>query len=279
MGNLKYKLICIDLDGTLLNDDKEVSFEDIQVIEEAVKSGVVVCITTGRILKFTERYNDILNISTPVIASNGGIIYYNNEEFEINTLTIEEILKIKKIASKYNVDVYLNTEDSIICEGNIPNDYSYKVLNEKFIDKYKVKVIENYPFKKIFSNGKSNVVKAICINKNDLEEVRRVREKLEVSTKFQVSSAEYEYCEINPKGVSKGGAVEKLAKKLNIKMNEVICIGDGGNDLEMLKKAGLSVAMKNSMICIKEIADYITDSNNDHGVGNAIKGLVLNYKI
>lgn len=276
MRNLKYKLICIDLDGTLLNDNKEVSIENIKIIQEAIKKGVVICITTGRILKFVDKYNDILNISTPVIASNGSIIYYNNEEFEINSLTLEEILEIKKIASKYNVDVYLNTDDSVICEKKIPSDYSYKVLNEKVIDKYKVKVIENYPFEKLFSNGKSNVVKAICINKNDLEEIRKVRKELEESVKFQVSSAEYEYCEINPKGVSKGGAVEKLAKKLNIEMDEVICIGDGGNDLEMLKKAGFSVAMKNGMISVKEIADYITESNNDNGVGKVIKDLVLN---
>ena len=276
MRNLKYKLICIDLDGTLLNDNKEVSIENIKIIQEAIKKGVVICITTGRILKFVDKYNDILNISTPVIASNGSIIYYNNEEFEINSLTLEEILEIKKIASKYNVDVYLNTDDSVICEKKIPSDYSYKVLNEKVIDKYKVKVIENYPFEKLFSNGKSNVVKAICINKNDLEEIRKVRKELEESGKFQVSSAEYEYCEINPKGVSKGGAVEKLAKKLNIEMDEVICIGDGGNDLEMLKKAGFSVAMKNGMISVKEIADYITESNNDNGVGKVIKDLVLN---
>lgn len=276
MRNLKYKLICIDLDGTLLNDNKEVSIENIKIIQEAIKKGVVICITTGRILKFVDKYNDILNISIPVIASNGSIIYYNNEEFEINSLTLEEILEIKKIASKYNVDVYLNTDDSVICEKKIPSDYSYKVLNEKVIDKYKVKVIENYPFEKLFSNGKSNVVKAICINKNDLEEIRKVRKELEESGKFQVSSAEYEYCEINPKGVSKGGAVEKLAKKLNIEMDEVICIGDGGNDLEMLKKAGFSVAMKNGMISVKEIADYITESNNDNGVGKVIKDLVLN---
>ena len=276
MRNLKYKLICIDLDGTLLNDNKEVSIENIKIIQEAIKKGVVICITTGRILKFVDKYNDILNISIPVIASNGSIIYYNNEEFEINSLTLEEILEIKKIASKYNVDVYLNTDDSVICEKKIPSDYSYKVLKEKVIDKYKVKVIENYPFEKLFSNGKSNVVKAICINKNDLEEIRKVRKELEESVKFQVSSAEYEYCEINPKGVSKGGAVEKLAKKLNIEMDEVICIGDGGNDLEMLKKAGFSVAMKNGMISVKEIADYITESNNDNGVGKVIKDLVLN---
>ena len=79
MRNLKYKLICIDLDGTLLNDNKEVSIENIKIIQEAIKKGVVICITTGRILKFVDKYNDILNISTPVIASNGSIIYYNNE--------------------------------------------------------------------------------------------------------------------------------------------------------------------------------------------------------
>lgn len=276
MVNQKYKLICIDLDGTLLNDNKEISPENIKVIKEAVNKGILVCITTGRILKFVDRYKEILNINTPVIASNGGVIHYNDKEFELKTLSLKQILKLKHIAKKYNVDVYLNTKDSIISEGNIPSYYSYKDLNRKVSNKYKVNIIENYPFEKLFSDRKMRVVKAICINKYDLAEVRKVYEELVKIDEFEISSAEYEYCEVNDKGVSKGGAVEQLAKKLNININEVICIGDGGNDIEMLKRAGLAVVMKNGMEKVKEIADYITDSNNNDGVGKAIKHLVLN---
>lgn len=276
MGYCKYKLVCIDLDGTLLNDNKEISLENINIIKEAINSGIIVCITTGRVLKFANRYNDILDIKIPTIASNGGVICYNAKELELNTLNFEQILKIKEIASKHNVDVYLNTEDSIISEGKIPNDYSYKVLNEKVCDKYKVNIIENYSFEKLFTKKKINVVKAICINKYDLEEVRKVYNELEKTSEFEISSAEYEYCEINAKGVSKGIAVEKLANKLKIDIDEVVCIGDGGNDIEMLKRSGLSIAMKNGMVNVKEIADYITDSNNDDGVGKALKKLILN---
>ena len=80
---------------------------------------------------------------------------------------------------------------------------------------------------------------------------------------------------ISYKGISKGRAIEELAKELEISMDEVICIGDGGNDIEMLKIAWISVAMKNGLKEVKELSDYITETNNKSGVAKAIKKLVL----
>lgn len=276
MDNLKYKLVCVDLDGTLLKDDKTITKKNIKIIKEATSKGVVVCIATGRILKFVDRVKDLLEIDTPVIASNGGILFYKENKVEINSLSYKSILRIKEIAKNYNVQVYLNTEDSIISEEIIPKDYSYNKINEEVLDKYKVNIVENYSFKRLYKEDNKRAIKVICINKDDLEEVKKIRKALEDTEEFEISSAEDYYCEINKKGISKGKAVEDLAKELGINIKEVICIGDGGNDIEMLKRAGLAVAMDNGIPEVKEISDYITSNNNDSGVGRAIKHLIFN---
>jgi Cof subfamily protein (haloacid dehalogenase superfamily) len=270
MKEPKYKLVCIDLDGTLLSDDKTISMENIETIQEAVNKGVNICIATGRILKFVDYIKEILNANIKVIASNGALIFNKSGEVKLNTLSYDEVLRIKELTKGYNVDIFLNTENSIICESSISNDYSYKIVNETLKSENRVEIIENFPFEDLYDN-KFNILKVVCVNNNDIAEVSKVKKLLEETGEFEISSSEYQYCEINSKGVSKGRAVEELAKELGINIKEVICIGDGGNDIEMLKRAGLSVVMENGMEHVKAMADYITDSNNNSGVAKAIK--------
>ncbi|MCF0147338.1 MAG: HAD family phosphatase [Clostridium sp.] len=270
-----YKLVCIDLDGTLLTDDKKITNENIETIKSAISSGVNICIATGRIYKFVDYIKDLLEVSTKVIASNGGIILTEDGNLKFNTLSYNEILKLKELVKDYDVEIYLNTENEIISEGKIPDTYSYKNINRTLIDKHKVKIIENYSFENLRKDNKYRIVKAICINKDNLDEVRKVRTMLEQTEEFEISSAEHQYCEINSKGISKGKAIEELSRELGIDIKDVICIGDGGNDIEMLKRAGMAVAMENGMDNVKAIADYITDDNNNSGVARAIKKLIL----
>jgi len=276
MKEPKYKLVCIDLDGTLLTDEKTITKENIETIRKASSLGINICIATGRIYKFVDHIKETLGNKIKVIASNGGIILKEDEALSFKTLSYEEILRLKNLTKDYNVDIYLNTENEIISEKSIPKTYSYKVINNGLKDRYKVNIVENYPFENLKYDKKYKIVKAICINKDDLNEVKKVRQLLEETNKFEISSAEHHYCEINSKGVSKGKAVEELAKSLKIDIKEVMCIGDGGNDIEMLKRAGISIAMKNGMEDVKSLANYITEDNNNSGVAKAIEKFILN---
>ncbi|MPM15676.1 putative phosphatase [bioreactor metagenome] len=276
MKEPKYKLVCIDLDGTLLTDEKTITKENIETIRKASSLGINICIATGRIYKFVDHIKETLGNKIKVIASNGGIILKEDEVLSFRTLSYEEILRLKNLTKDYNVDIYLNTENEIISEKSIPNTYSYKAINNGLEDRYKVNIVENYPFENLKDDKKYKIVKAICINKEDLNEVKKVRQLLEETNEFEISSAEHHYCEINSKGVSKGKAVEELAKNLKIDIKEVMCIGDGGNDIEMLKRAGISIAMKNGMEDVKSLANYITEDNNNSGVAKAIEKFVLN---
>lgn len=276
MKEPKYKLVCIDLDGTLLTDEKTITKENIETIRKASSLGINICIATGRIYKFVDHIKETLGNKIKVIASNGGIILKEDEALSFKTLSYEEILRLKNLTKDYNVDIYLNTENEIISEKSIPKTYSYKVINNGLKDRYKVNIVENYPFENLKYDKKYKIVKAICINKDDLNEVKKVRQLLEATNEFEISSAEHHYCEINSKGVSKGKAVEELAKSLKIDIKEVMCIGDGGNDIEMLKRAGISIAMKNGMEDVKSLANYITEDNNNSGVAKAIEKFILN---
>lgn len=276
MKEPKYKLVCIDLDGTLLTDKKTITKENIETIRKASSLGINICIATGRIYKFVDHIKETLGNKIKVIASNGGIILKDDESLSFKALSYEEILRLKNLTKDYNVDIYLNTENEIISEKSIPNTYSYKVINNGLEDKYKVNIVENYHFENLKDDKKYKIVKAICINKDDLNEVKKVRQLLEETNEFEISSAEHHYCEINSKGVSKGKAVEELAKNLKIDIKEVMCIGDGGNDIEMLKRAGISIAMKNGMEDVKSLVNYITEDNNNSGVAKAIEKFVLN---
>lgn len=275
MKEPKYKLVCIDLDGTLLSYDKKVSIENINAIQEAIKNGVRICIATGRIYKFVDHIKEMIGNDIEVIASNGALILKDSNEFILNPLSYDEVLKINDLIKDYDVEIYLNTEEDIISEGSIPNDYTYKVTNKVFQNKHKVNIIENYSFSRLSEDNKYNILKIVIMNKNNLDEVNRVRKILEYTKEYEIASSEPQYCEINKKGISKGIAVEKLARIYDICIDDVICIGDGGNDVEMLKRAGVAVVMENGMDNVKALADYITDDNNNSGVARAINRLIL----
>ena len=273
---MKYKLICIDLDGTLLCDDKSITEENIQAIRSCTDIGVQVAISTGRISKFTKHIIKKLGVKVNIISANGGIIKDLDDKYiSIHNLDYEEILNIKELLKDTDVDIYLNTEECIISEGSIYEDYTYKKINKKLDEEDRVEIIENYNLNDINNIYKDSIVKVVCINHQNINAAIESRKLLEESSKFEVTMPEKYFCEINKKGISKGKAVLELANYLGISTSEIICIGDSDNDTEMIKVAGLSIAMNNADKDVKDIADYITDSNNNSGVGKAIKKFVL----
>ena len=116
----------------------------------------------------------------------------------------------------------------------------------------------------------------ISILERDKGKYQKVRKELEELDLYAVAMSDIDYVDVTDKQVTKGSAVKELAKYLSIDVNEVICIGDNENDLEMLEVAGLAVAMKNATKTIREKADVISDfDNNHHGVADVIEKYIL----
>lgn len=275
---MKYKLICIDMDGTLLNSKHEVSDFNKEMIKNAMEKGVVVAITTGRLHMSALVHSELLGIETYVISSNGCYIknIKSDEVIYESTLTKEQYYRIKEIGEKHKLNrLYYNTFDTVISGVKFPEDYAYKVSNEILPEEKRVKFLEEANLDEIYDEYDGKILKAIFIEEEYVDRLSKAKEKLRTFEDLEVVSSWPNNVEIMPAGTSKGEAVKRLAEILKIKPEEVICMGDSENDLSMIKYAGLGIAMGNAIDLIKENADYITDTNENSGVGKAIEKFIL----
>lgn len=272
---MDYKLVAIDMDGTLLNSKNEVSERTKMSIEKAKDKGIYIVLATGRILKSALQYSTDLKIGNPIIACNGAIIVNEHEEIiykkPLDKNIIESILDLGKQNNIYyhfydEYNFYANT--LVYDVVNFYNTATAKLKGlELDINIFKEK-------QEVLTRADLNVLKFMFID-NDLEKLFKVRKELDDIGTLSTSSSWNNNIEVMGKGVSKGEGLTYLCKELNINPKQVISIGDNENDLSMLEFAGLGVAMGNSKDAIKNISDYITSTNNDDGVAKVIEKFIL----
>lgn len=283
-----YKLIAIDLDGTLLNSYGEITDKNKEAIKYALNKGVEIVLASGRDPQTMKKISKELEIENFLIAGNGASVYDIKLEKNIyeNFLEIDKALKIIKICKENSIFFSVYTTNGIITEGI---EYNIKVFNNENNFRPNKKRTNIELVKDIYTyvqEKKPNILKIIICDENkiifnniiekmkfvknvEILEVEHMSKKvLRIGT--QEYTIEYFYTEVTNKDANKWEAIEFLMRKLGIEENDVICIGDNMNDLKMIKNAGLGIAMKNSAIEKQNIADYITEDNNSDGVGNAI---------
>lgn len=260
----KYQLIAIDIDGTLLNDKKEILEETKNDIIEAHQKGKVIAISTGRAYYPAMKYFSQFDFNIPLILFNGGRVRMSHADSDIYSKTFDNDLANKI----FNI---INDNDGTCCfwSGdavyfNKDNNYcqyyatltSIKpiIINEDFILKDINKFIwfDKPDNLKMIQNNILSIVDGINYFKSQLEML-----------------------EIVPCGVSKGDALKFLADYLKIDVSQVIAIGDDENDISMIKYADLGVAMGNAKEIVKECSNYICDTNNHNGVGKVIRKFML----
>lgn len=283
-----YKLIAIDLDGTLLNSYGEITPANKEAIQYAQSKGTEVVLASGRDPKTMERISLELGIQNYLIAGNGASVYDIKQEKNIceNFIEKEKALQIIKICKENSIFFNVYTNLGIIAESL---EYNVKVFNNE--NNYRpsnkrtnieiVKDIYNY-----IQDKELNILKIIICDKdkiifnNIIEKIKKIRNvevldiehmsKKVIRIGTEEVPIEYFYTEVTNKNANKWEAMEYLLKKLNIDSKEVICIGDNMNDRKMVENAGVGIAMKNSALEKQNIADYITDDNNSDGVAKAI---------
>lgn len=270
------KLICIDMDGTLLNDEKTINEENLVAIKKAHDKGVRIAVCTGRLFTSAKYFGDVIGVKAPIIASNGAYIREKDEERIIYKLElgVKNSIKIQDIVGKYKLRVYYNTADSVIAANGFPKNYAYAKMNEKLKEDFKIGLIDSKDIYKTIEEKGSEILKCICISEDGLDTYKAKKELLDLN-EFEVVSSGEDNIEIMHKGNSKGRAVKELAEIFGISREEVMCIGDNENDLSMIEYAGIGVAMGNGSELVKKAADYITDTNNNSGVAKAIEKFVL----
>ena len=270
-----YKLICLDMDGTLLNSDGEVSERNLKAIKKAHEKGVKVAVCTGRLFASARFYADLLGVKVPVIASNGAYIREKdkNEVIYQSALGFENSKIIFDIFKNNNMTFYFHTYNTVFME-KLDSNNVYVNINKTLPKDQQINIQVVQHWEKVLEEYKEHIVKCVCIDK-DLERIAKVKKELLQFEKLEIVSSMNTNIEIMNKGVSKGRAVEILAGFYNLRSKEIMCIGDNENDISMIKYAGMGVAMGNGEEYVKQLADFVTDTNNNNGVAKAIEKFIL----
>lgn len=265
-----YKLIALDMDGTLLTEDKIVSERTKKAIENARNQGKYVVLCSGRPIEGINRYLEELGMTSEedyVISFNGAIVQHakSREVISRNVLSGEDLHYLYNISKELGVNIHAFSK-----YGCITPKMSTYSEHEGKINGIPV-IITDY-------NAVPNdeeIVKIMLVDDEEILEEAIKKLPQEVYEKYTVVRSAPFFTEYLNKDANKGTGVEMLAKHLGIKRDEVICVGDAGNDIHMIEYAGLGVAMGNAFPEVKEIADYITASNEDDGVAEVIEKFML----
>lgn len=286
-----YKLIAIDLDGTILDSYGEVSENTKRILKETMKKGTKVIIASGRTIDSIKAIADEISTDKYIIAGNGSIIYDLQEKNVIYEKYIpkSKALNIIKICEDNSITYSVYTNKTIVADSLKYNIlYYYKQnLKKEPTKKTSITIVPNiYDYVKNMNNEKvmkificdkhQSVFNSILKRFSEIEDIEildvsHMSRKI-ISNGSKDVALEYFYTEISEKNVDKWYAIEYLLNKLNIDKTEIISIGDNINDVKMIEQAGLGIAMKGSSSKVTEVADYVTDfDNNNNGAALAIE--------
>lgn len=268
-----YKLIALDIDGTLLNSEKKITSDVFNSIQEAKKQGTKVVLSTGRPLPGVTPLLKELNLTDEgdyVICFNGAVVQEVKSEKVISNIEMchDDFKIIYELSKKLNTHVHINTPTNLIIPEETPHTYTIHESNLNGID------IVYMDEKDI--NDDITFCKIMIIDEPEkLEEVIN-NIPSELYEKYTIVRSAPFFLEFLNKSANKGTALSALCEAINVPIEKSIAVGDEENDQHMIKLAGLGVAMGNARDSIKEIADYITETNNDHGVARVIDKFILN---
>lgn len=276
----KYKVIVMDVDGTLANSEKKITINTKKTLIKLQKQGMILILASGRptsgLMDFArelemDKYHGLL------VSFNGSKIVdcTTNEVLFNETMSIDEGQAVLEHMKKFNVipmidkDDYLYVNDvfnnEIEYNGKSFNIIEYEARGGKFklCEKDDLANFANYPLNKILTAGEPNYLQ---------DAYKEMMEPFK-DTLSCMFTAPF-YFEFTAKGIDKAKALESVLTKLGVNKEEIIAFGDGHNDASMVKYAGLGIAMDNAVQELKDIADYVTLSNDEDGIAYAVNKFI-----
>ncbi len=259
------KMVVTDIDGTIYSPENGISEKVKTCLHNLINNGVYVAIATGRTYGSAKSVADKIGIKCPLICYQGGLVNsYEGEILDVKYLNPDIAREIIADCRKRNIHLNVYIEDTLYVEDD--DQYIKDYIGDKGIDYFKVNSFDELDFSKL------NKLLAIKYDVNFINSfIEELREKYPQI--YVVKSFDY-FCEIANKEATKGNAIKFLAKKLGFTEKEVMAIGDQNNDIEMVKTAGIGVAMANGTDEIKAEADYITDTVQNDGFVKAVNKFV-----
>lgn len=264
------KAIFLDLDGTLLTDEKKITEENRRAIDDALAAGHSVIIATGRPLSSAVLQAEALGLTGEgcyLITFNGGILYDMGNRSVLFKKTISRIDTAAVFEEANQRQIHIQTY-----EGD-------HVLVEKRCDDEDVRIycsLIQIGYRTIDSirNIKEEPVKLLAIDRRDRDRARAFRDWIVEHFRGTLDSyfSSGQFVEIVPAGMDKGYALRRMAERIGVPLSDTIAVGDEANDLQMIRAAGLGVAMANGTDRVKAAAGYITGRDNNHsGVAEVIR--------
>lgn len=263
---MKYKLLALDIDGTLTNSEKKITPKTKEVLEQIQRAGVKVILASGRPLAGLIGIAEELKLKEYggyLLCFNGGrIVDYRTQEAICDfTLPQEQLEKLADLAKEYNVALMSYEGDDVITES--PED-PY-IQYEARINGLGLRKIENFREYVTFPVNK-------CLMMADGDYLGEVEPKIAGRMpELMMYRSEPFFLEVVPRGVDKASSLDLMLKRLGYSREELACCGDGFNDLSMIRFAGFGVAMANAQAPVKEAADFVTRSNDEDGIAYMIE--------
>ena len=260
-------LICFDVDHTLLSDDQLLLPMTEKTIRELQAQGKKIILATGKNLGATRDIVDRLQLDDPLIFANGSLVQYRNGkvlfQHEIKPCRTRHVLQL---GEEQGMDMMLYTiNDTAIKAGGRFSHALDKYGHPKSKEVIRWEDIET---------DLDHILKIVFIDEDSqkLKKMDRIlKEKIpnEISTCFSLPIL----LEVQPVGVSKGTALEEVARFLELPRGAIIAFGDGNNDIEMIQFAGIGVAVENATPRLKDVANHIVSSNNEEGPAQFLRML------
>lgn len=255
-------LICTDLDGTLLDDEKRISAENIEAIEYFKRNGGYFTFVTGRMPFFVSDIYNKIHPNAPFGCINGGGLYdCERQEYIWNQEMSREVISMLECVDK--------ELPSIGIQVNTPRNVFFSKDNDTMIEFRRATGLPNLacgykevtePFSKI----------VFACREDEIAPLVSLLRSHPMADRFDFIRSEKTLFEILPKGINKGAAVKRLAEHLKIDIRNTVALGDYDNDVAMFEAAGIGIAVENACPEAKAAADFITVSNNEHAIAQVI---------
>ena len=264
MRNQKH-LIAVDLDGTLLTDDKRITDETKRVLNHLIDEGHIVVIATGRSKRVSIDFYHELGLTTPLINSNGAVMHHpKNKSWGVHHTPLQHKTALDIVDMSYDFqseNILATVHDRVIIDQ----------FDQRIMDFYQV-TEKDQSFK--IGTLKDHLTEdpTLMLLYPNVEQVDKITDELtnvhaDVIT-HRSWGEPYHIIEIMNKDMNKAVAVQKVANEYGIPTERIIAFGDGSNDLEMIDSAGIGVAMENAIPELKSLSKYSTITNEEHGVAH-----------
>lgn len=269
---MKYKLLVLDVDGTLLTDEGLISKRTLAALRKAQQTGVVIVLASGRplhgLLPLAEKL-DLDKYGGYLLAYNGAQIVDMKAKENLLAKSIEkEVFPfIEKEANKHGVAMFTYTDAEVIT-----NDQSNPYIQKEA----RINGMELKEYRPLAAAIDFNPRKCILVN-DDLAEIKRLEQEfsMRLDGVMNVFRTEPYFLEIVPELIDKANALGFLLEALNMNPAKSLVIGNGVADYSMIQMAGLGVAMGNAIDSVKRCADFVTTSNNEDGIALVVEEHIL----